>query len=277
MTAYYRASIVLVSCCVWLLASSLPAYSKLAPPYHLSASQRTTRSVKLTWDKATTTTVKYYKIKITSHGNILYTANTTDTSAMIHRLAPHTIYTAQVKTVNVTGRASAYSTIQFTSKPSSLTGTQPRLIDMLAHVNIKTTEPALTDLQTVLTDWNISMMNLMPVPNALKDAANGYSESRLLNFIGEHNIQFRTVYGGNTLNPILHALGGTANLALADIYPNGLDNEAELSGLLADTQAIATDATTWTATFQQQATEAAQSGDYIGFGELSPVHYFSSR
>lgn len=190
--------------------------------------------------------------------------------------------TAVATVVGTSGLATAVAagtaTITATDSGGTVSGntvmtvTAQDLIDVHAHATVGGSASA-SDLVTMMTNNGVSRMILMETPRADCQAVDNSSES-LITFFTNYSSSFRYMYGGSELNPILFARGynGTLPITSAIVYPNGGTFTAQN---IADFNAINTEAEgggDWQTRFRSRATEAAQSGKYIGFGELAPLH-----
>lgn len=93
-----------------------------------------------------------------------------------------------------------------------------------------------------------------------------------LDWYAGHRERFRFMYGGYDLQPLLHGSGRPASL------PFDNDHMMQCGGQIGEQhydqmRAVANDLAFWREEFEQWATEAAESGLFVGFGELAPLHF----
>lgn len=151
--------------------------------------------------------------------------------------------------------------------PHPLEGT---IIDVHAHASISYDGASPSDLTTALDEANIGLIVLMNTPEAtLQDSSE--SSDDLVAFFSDNISKVRFLYGGEELNPILHALGRSEAFTEANIFPNGTEG-ASYTEELQELTDIAAAPDAWETEFMNLATTAAESGNYIGFGELGPYH-----
>ena len=154
--------------------------------------------------------------------------------------------------------------------PSSVTTT----IDVHAHAWIYDGSASAQQLSDLMTANGISKVIMMqpPMANYHDTEISPDNSDNLRNFFLSRGNSFLYMYGGSELQPLLYATGHAGTITLAELYPNG---GADMSQADVDKlNAIAADTTkTYTNIFKARATAAAQSGKYIGFGELAPLHY----
>jgi hypothetical protein len=144
-------------------------------------------------------------------------------------------------------------------------------IDVHLHASIHETSAAPQDLVTLMTDNKFSIFIVMETPKPIyKETDLSSAESR--DFFSAYPGSFLFMYGGSELQPFLYAAGyrGTT-ITLTGLYPNG---GAEASQEDIDQlNAIHTNSADWESEFKARATQAAESGLYVGFGEIAPLHY----
>lgn len=165
---------------------------------------------------------------------------------------------------------SALNSCGGSTSPSS-TSTQD-LIDIHAHATVSSGSASAQGLVEMLTDNNVSKMILMEAPRADYRADDNSSEA-IINFFTSYSSSFRYMYGGSELQPLLFARGYNGTLPITSdlVYPEGgtfteqnIYNFNEING--------EADGGSWETIFRNRATTAAQSGKYVGFGELAPRH-----
>ncbi len=264
---------------IFSTAPVLMVQAKPETPTSLKTSYRTTRNAYISIKNvpfSTKAQFQYYRVQILHNNKVVKAKSiTTDldqkrTGVTIRALKPNYHYTARVRTVTTTG-TSKWIEKEFTTTSGVTNKLKPEFVDMLAHASVSGSQANLSDITTALGDWNISHQVLAPVPSPLEGFKNGDQASEVVEFIGEDTDNtFSVLYGGIKLNPILHALGGENEITEEAVFPNG--TKGDVSGNLVDTQAILDNPTEWENRFRNRATEAAESGNYAGFGELSPLH-----
>ena len=111
----------------------------------------------------------------------------------------------------------------------------------------------------------------MPYPRPL--VGNEDDTDNLKAFFSSHPNKFKLMYGGAELQPLLHAVGCPNPFTVENIYPNGYTRDRPLDEVLDEMTNIALNPDEWETEFKNRATNAAQSGKYVGFGELAPLHY----
>lgn len=270
---------ILVITFIWGSAYS-PALAKPQSPKNVKTTYRTTRSVYVTLKNvpfSTKSQFKYYRLRILRNNKVVKSKELAEgldkkrTGLVIHGLKPNSHYTVQVRTVTNRG-TSRWSEKNFRTGRGQNATLKPEIVDMLAHANVNNVSANVEDIIAILDKWNISHQVLAPTPGPLEGFQNGNQASAVVEFIGEDTDNlFSVMYGGVKLNPILHALGGEHDITETEVFPNGA--LGDVSQALLDTQAIVDDPTVWENRFRSRATEAAQSGNYVGFGELSPLHF----
>lgn len=137
------------------------------------------------------------------------------------------------------------------------------------HVHVEHVGASLDTLVEQMDKYGFTHQLVMEAPSPALPAG-GSSIADKLAFFATQSTRFRFLYGGSDLQPILHALGrpGASTLVLADLFPNGGGTEADVTSI----KAVAADPTTYTTQFQTNATAAADSGLYVGFGEIAAYH-----
>ncbi len=153
-----------------------------------------------------------------------------------------------------------------------MTVTAQDLIDVHDHATVSSSSASAPDLVDMMTSNGVSLMILMETPRANYQAVDNSSEA-LITFFTAYSGSFRYMYGGSELEPLLLARGynGTLPITSVLVYPNGGTFSAQN---IADFNAINTEAAggAWETLFRSRATTAATSGQYVGFGELAPLH-----
>lgn len=143
--------------------------------------------------------------------------------------------------------------------------------DVHAHANSATsgTETA-QDLTNLLAADGISKTIIMqtPAPTYTADPDNTTADD--VAFLSGQGSAYLYMYGGSELQPMLFAAGQTAEITTSSVYPSG---GATLSnGQHTVLNDIRTNPSDYEATFLARAHTAADSGIYVGFGELAPYH-----
>lgn len=143
------------------------------------------------------------------------------------------------------------------------------LIDTHVHVDMESGSVDLAGLVEQLDQYDLTRVFLMQTPDPTLPT-DGSKMPALLSFASAQASRFKFLFGGGDLNPIVHALGrsNAATLTLTDLFPNGGGSQAEVDKV----KAVAADSATYTTQFQDNATTAATSGQYVGFGEFAPYH-----
>lgn len=172
--------------------------------------------------------------------------------------------------------AAGTSTITATSGTTSgntvMTVTAQELVDVHAHATVTAVGASAQDLVAVMTSNGVSLMILMSEPEASYQVDDETSAGQV-SFFTAYSSSFRNMYGGSELQPMLFARGynGTLPITSEIVFPNGGTFSAQN---ISDFNAINTEADggAWETLFRARATAAAQSGLYVGFGELAPLH-----
>jgi len=156
-----------------------------------------------------------------------------------------------------------------TTTTSVSDGSAEDLIDVHGHAGIDSSSTDPSGLVTLLGSWNIKNQMLMHPPSALMETTD---TTELINYLSSYPEQFCFMYGGFELQPILHGLGRPTEFTVENVYPNGggPDNVDEK---LTELQQISENQTQWEAEFKSRARSAAESGLYVGFGEIAPLHF----
>jgi hypothetical protein len=143
-------------------------------------------------------------------------------------------------------------------------------VDVHLHTTISGPSAVAQDLVDLMSANNFPVFILMDTPKPIYQDPD-YSSYHHRDFFSAFPGSFLFMYGGSELQPLLFATGHNGPITLAELYPNGgaEATQADVDQL----NAIRTDPSAWEATFKARATEAAQSGLYVGFGEIAPVHY----
>lgn len=143
------------------------------------------------------------------------------------------------------------------------------VIDTHVHVENQESSASLDTLVSQMDKYGFSHQLIMEAPSPVLPTG-GSSMATKVAFFSSQAFRFRFLYGGMDLNPILHALGrpNASTLTIADLYPNGGGSQANVDSV----KAVAADPATYTTQFQTDATNAANSGLYVGFGEIAAYH-----
>lgn len=152
-------------------------------------------------------------------------------------------------------------------------GNDPQILmiyDIHTHASIKSDSSA-APLVEQLDSFDIELNIVMPYPKPLVDF--GGETDNLESFFSSYTYKFKLMYGGAELQPLLHAVGCPNAFTVENIYPNGYTGGRPLDELMDKMTNIAFNPDKWEPEFRKRATNAAQSGKYVGFGELAPLHY----
>jgi len=146
------------------------------------------------------------------------------------------------------------------------------IVDVLAHAATYTGAPRARDLISEMDDWGVQMILISPYPEpVLYFGEDGADTEQLASFFSKYPDRFPIAYGGSELNPLLHGAGRSTPFSQENICPNGCSWATE--SVLAAMQAIADDPEAYELEFKHLAENAAYSGKYVAFGEISPIHY----
>lgn len=172
----------------------------------------------------------------------------------------------------VAGTSTITATSGTISGTTVMTVTAQELVDVHVHATVSSASASAQDLVDMMASNGVSLMVLMSEPEASYEADDVTSAGQV-SFFASYSSSFRNMYGGSELQPMLFARGynGTLPITSAIVYPNGGTFSAQN---IADFTAINTEAEggAWETLFRSRATTAAQSGQYVGFGELGPLH-----
>lgn len=145
-------------------------------------------------------------------------------------------------------------------------------IDVHVHATNGPTSSAV-DLVNLLTSNDITLSIMMQPPIVGYQEPDNRTQTIMDLFAGYPN-SFRYMYGGSELNPFLFATGYSGvvvPISAESIYLyGGSDLTTDQIALL---NAMRTDPAAYLTEFQNRAVHAAESGLYVGFGELGPEHY----
>lgn len=144
-------------------------------------------------------------------------------------------------------------------------------VDIHSHASITGSGASADALASAMDKTKLTHLFLMEEPRAAESAA--VSMDSTISFFSAQSARFRYFYGGNELNPIVHALGRTDSITVDSLYPNGALDAAGAQQEVTSLLALQADPAGSTTTFQNRATTAANSGKYVGFGEFGPLHY----
>jgi hypothetical protein len=167
--------------------------------------------------------------------------------------------------------ACSATTSSTTETPATADAASTTLVDVHAHTTLSGAELTASSVIGAMNTNNVSTMVMMSTPMATTaHEAFGEGGAELLTFYtGQSGIKI--MYGGAMLNPLLHAVGRGESFTQDLLYPNGGTQITDAD--VATMNTIAGDPDTYETTFKARATAAATSGSYVGFGELSPLHY----
>jgi hypothetical protein len=143
-------------------------------------------------------------------------------------------------------------------------------VDVHLHASINSGSAVAQDLVNLMSSNNFSIFIVMDTPKPIYQDPDSSSYHNK-DFFSVYPGSFLFMYGGSELQPLLFATGHSGEITLSELYPNGgaEASQADIDQL----NAIAADPTAWESTFKARATQAAESGLYVGFGELAPAHY----
>ena len=152
-------------------------------------------------------------------------------------------------------------------------GEYPQILniyDIHTHASLRS-ESSAALLVEQLDSFDIEMNIVMPYPSPLVDF--GGETETLESFFSSYIYKFKFMYGGAELQPLLHAVGCPNAFTVENIFPNGYTRGRPLEDLMDEMTNIASNPDEWETEFKERATNAAQSGKYVGFGELAPLHF----
>ncbi len=144
------------------------------------------------------------------------------------------------------------------------------IYDIHTHASVRT-ESSSAQLVGQMDSLDIEMNIVMPYPKPLVDF--GGETEILESFFSFYIYKFKFMYGGAELNPLMHAVGCPNPFTVENIYPFGYTGNRPLEELMDEMTNIALNPDEWELEFRKLATNAAQSGKYVGFGELAPLHF----
>lgn len=161
------------------------------------------------------------------------------------------------------------------SKDKNATTTTDGVIDVHAHINLESSSVDLSQIESAMDDQLIKWTIIMPTPFGVPSTSETNGDD-LQKYVSDNGYsQFAFMYGGQELNPLVHAVGRGEVFTEELLYPNGTGG-MDISDSVSQMNAIAGDPETYYTQFKTLATTAAESGLYVGFGELGPRH-FSKR
>jgi len=149
-----------------------------------------------------------------------------------------------------------------------------RWIDAHVHASLSSEEASASELYAAMDSLDVNVNVVMPFPAALTAIDElGEREQALARFFDGSEGRVQLMFGGEELQPILHALGRPTEFELSEVYPNGTGplTYATDEAMQRMTE-IAENPEEYEARFMELARWAAESGLYIGFGELAPLH-----
>lgn len=262
-----------------LLAIPVQA-KKLQAPTILRSSERTTRSVYISWKNvpySEASQFEKYQVKAKQGNNSVGSKEVTDkldkkrAGYTFNRLKPNKRYTVKVRAVTSEGN-SKWVKKQFRTERGKSNIASPRLIDMEAHITMSGDNATLENLTAAMESWNMSHLVLMSPPIAFEDFSNNGRASNIVDFVADSSDSISVLYGGTKLNPIILGLGDEATYTEEALYPNGTSGN-DYSEYIAVLASMEDDAATWEQTFKGRARAAAESGEYPGFGEFAGLHH----
>ena len=251
----------------------------------LAVSDVRTRTMTVSWDNVARSKLleRYYLKLLDSEGNEVRTKEYTSTleeaqtEKDIQMLTPGEEYTLKARAVYSHDKKirGVYQTETINMDASTYDSSAIEHIDVHTHAVIREEDANVADLITALDAWNVSKMIIVPFPCATSQRTNSASHGDdLAEYFADYTDRMLFMYGGFKLNPILHGLGGEATFdTIDDIYPSGYTGEGDTDAAIAEMQGMAADSETWKQTFKSRARDAAESGNYVGFGEFGPLHY----
>lgn len=142
------------------------------------------------------------------------------------------------------------------------------------HVHVNTAGSGVPeDLVAALEQNDVTTAVAMstPVPLVSYDPDATLS-SQLVDFFSGHSSRLRFLYGGGELQPLLHAVGRPTSFTADEVFP-GCAYDAATEDDISEMNAIRANPGKWRLIFERRARQAAESGLYVGFGELAPLHY----
>lgn len=147
----------------------------------------------------------------------------------------------------------------------------PGLTDFHAHA-FYAADSDVPALLAAMEEHQVARALLSRPPNPLHAfAGTGSDTADLMAFFAPFAGERLYLYGGQELMPLLHASGRPTAFTMEELYPQGAD-PAVTQEMLDEMTAIAVDPDPWEAEFRRLATEAADGGRYVGFGEIAPLH-----
>ncbi len=278
ITQYILTSLLSVAI---LLSAPIVAQASASPkaPTNIKTTYRTTRSIYASWKNvpfSNKSQFKYYRVQIRKDSTTIQSFTVSSdldakrTGKIINKLKPNKSYKIRVRSVTDKGYGKWVSK-SFRTQSGVSAENKPEVVDMHAHANVNNEQASLEAIEEAMTAWNITHQVLKPVPAPLENSQDSGKASDIVDFIGESDRNYSFLYGGTKLNGIAHILGEEQDITEGTVFPNG-PGEKDYSSEFETAQEILENPNAWETRFKNRARAAAESGNYLGFGELAPLH-----